>query len=165
MSLINIQADNVKSFISGDEITVLEQEIKKCHLCLKKGTGEGADFLGWMHLPSQTPEKLLNQIEERAHAIRKRADILICIGIGGSYLGTKAGIDFLKAQDLEGLEVKFIGHHIASESVCALLRNIGDRRICLNVISKYSRKVRSIFTICAKIAGKEESFSRFVRKS
>ena len=114
MSLINIQDDHVQSYVSEGELAALGSELEECQLSLERGTGKGADFLGWVRLPSRTSEAMLSQVEEHAQTIREKADILICIGIGGSYLGAQAGIEFLKHKTSNYLEVQFTGHHIDS---------------------------------------------------
>ena len=133
MPLIQVQDDNVKPFVSEGEKAALELEIEECERSLEDRTGEGSDFLGRLRLPSQTSQDEISRVEEAADEIREMADLLVCIGIGGSYLGAQAGIEFLNGGNFE---VHFAGHHIASDSLASIFKQIGDRRICLNVISK-----------------------------
>jgi glucose-6-phosphate isomerase len=105
---------------------------------LQKGTGLGSDFLGWLRLPEKVGGKELDSIQRMADDIRSKADVLICIGIGGSYLGSKAAIEFCSAsiEDLRTPRVLFAGHQVNSDYCTDLLRFIEDKKVCVNVISK-----------------------------
>ena len=95
MTTIRIESDNLKPFISDEEIDALQPEITRIHDQMERGEGAGSDFLGWYRLPSETPEELIDRIEESAGHIREDADCLIVIGIGGSYLGARAAVEFV----------------------------------------------------------------------
>lgn len=144
MSCIDLDYQNIKPFLSEDEIRALQPKIDKLHVDLEKGNGAGNNYLGWLPLPSQTSEELLAEIEHTAGRIKDRCDILICIGIGGSYLGTKAAIHFLnhsfhnqvERSQRDGAALYFAGHNISSDYLTDLLDLIKDRDVCLNVISK-----------------------------
>ena len=99
MPLLSIHDDNVKSFITSSQLIAFQPELERCHRVLEEGTGAGSDFLGWVRLPSKTSQGILNQIEELAQEIRESADIFVCIGIGGSYLGAQSAIEFLQDDD------------------------------------------------------------------
>lgn len=144
MSCIDLDYQNVKAFLSEDEIHSLQPEIDRLHVDLEKGQGAGNDYLGWLHLPSQTSEKFLTGIEQTATRIKDQCEVLICIGIGGSYLGTKAAVHFLNPtfhnqlgpEQRTGPALYFAGHNISSDYLTDLLDLIKDRDVCLNVISK-----------------------------
>jgi glucose-6-phosphate isomerase len=105
---------------------------------LADGNGPGNDFLGWLDLPGKTPDRLLVSINEKAQELRGKADVLICIGIGGSYLGARAAIDFLSPSfdDLRTPRVLFAGHTINSDYLADLLALVEDKEVAVNVISK-----------------------------
>ena len=87
---------NVKLDISkaGVEITAeMEAKAQAANALLHSGKGAGNDFLGWVHLPSSISEADLDAVEAVAAKLRAKADVVICIGIGGSYLGAKAVLE------------------------------------------------------------------------
>jgi len=144
MSAIKLSTDKLEPFIKGDEIQNMAGEIKDAAKLLQERKGPGSDFLGWLDLPSSTPEKLIDEVKETADEIRSRADAFISIGIGGSYLGAKAAIEFsrhsfsnqLVPAKRIGPEIYFAGHNISSDYLSDLMDIMEDRRVCLNVISK-----------------------------
>ncbi len=107
---------------------------------LLEGTGPGADFLGWRDLPEQYDREEYERIKTAAERIRRDCDVLVVVGIGGSYLGARAVISALTpAFPLPGEkspEIIFAGHQISSSYLGDLLAYIKDKRVCLNVISK-----------------------------
>jgi len=94
--------------------------------------GKGNDFLGWLDLPDQTPAHL-EHLKEIAEEIHQSGDLLVCIGIGGSYLGSKA---FIHALYGENYRVKFIGHHLSPLELHDLLNELEEKDFYINVISK-----------------------------
>lgn len=99
---------------------------------------EGSDFLGWVELPKNYPGEELNKIKKAAEDIRKKANYLVVIGIGGSYLGTKAVENSLKPYFEADNEFKLIyaGHHLSSTYLNELVKFLKDKEYCINVISK-----------------------------
>ena len=144
MTTIRIESDNLKPFISDEEINALQPEITRIHDQMERGEGAGSDFLGWYRLSSKTPEELIDRIEESAGHIREDADCLIVIGIGGSYLGARAAIEFvnhtfhnqLDGEKRKGPAIYFAGQNISSDYLADLIDITEKRRVCLNVISK-----------------------------
>lgn len=142
MPLISLNFENVKSFVSEKEILALQPEVDRLHQALEKGEGAGSDFLGWLHLPSSIANSCLQEIEQTASDIKKNFEVFVCIGIGGSYLGAKAAIEFLthtfhnQSKTKGAPEIYFAGNNIGSDYLSDLLDLIADRNVCLNVISK-----------------------------
>jgi len=95
MANLEIDISKTFNFINENEVFCLQDDVSSVHKALIEGTGKGNDYLGWMKLPSQTDERLISRIEEEALRIKDVADILIVIGIGGSYLGARAVIEAL----------------------------------------------------------------------
>lgn len=127
----------LSKFIIKSELDPIKEEIRDAHNMLEKGTGEGSDFLGWLHLPSSTKSDYLKKITSTANSIRKNSKVFIAIGIGGSYLGSKAGIDFLcPDQENSDCRVMFAGNSIDPYYLKNLLNAIKDKDITINVISK-----------------------------
>jgi glucose-6-phosphate isomerase len=105
---------------------------------LEKRSGPGSDFLGWLDLPKTLDPAIVGRVRETAEQIRKKADVLICIGIGGSYLGAKAAIEFSSTtfDDTRTPRVIFAGHTINSDYLTDLLALVKDKNVAVNVISK-----------------------------
>ncbi len=141
---LKLDTENIKSFVTDEEIARLQSDVDRHHQDLEAGQGKGAEFLGWLHLPSQTTPVQLKEIEHSATWIRENCDAFVSIGIGGSYLGTKAAIDFgshtfsnqLPLSARGGPEILFAGQNISSDYLHDLLQILEDKKVCLNVISK-----------------------------
>ena len=107
---------------------------------LKEGTGEGNDFLGWVKLPSETDAALLDSINATAARLRDNCDVVVVIGIGGSYLGAKAVIEGLSnsfaAYRHEGTPVLFAGQNIGEDYMAELQQFLADKKFGIIVISK-----------------------------
>ena len=108
---------------------------------LMAGTGKGNDFLGWLNLPENYDKKEFERIKNAAKRIKGMCDILIVIGIGGSYLGARAAIEFIKSPLYNNLkkdtpDIYFAGNNISTTQMNDLISICEGRDICINVISK-----------------------------
>ena len=110
---------------------------------LENGTGEGADFLGWLHLPSETPKSLLEKINKTAARLREKCEYVVCIGIGGSYLGAKAVISALSdnfadfyAPKTNTPKIVYAGQNISEEYTAELEKFLEGKKFGIIVISK-----------------------------
>ena len=105
---------------------------------LASGTGAGGDFLGWLDLPKTIDPSAVDAVIRKADEIRREADVLLCIGIGGSYLGAKAAIEYASPSfdDLRKPRVLFAGHQISSDYLHDLLILLEGKNVAVNVISK-----------------------------
>lgn len=137
--------DYSKAFnISAGELANMAGQVKDAHEKLTNKTGAGNDFLGWVNLPNEYDKAEYARIKAAAEKIQKTADVLIVIGIGGSYLGAKAAIDlftnsFYNMQDTADRktpQIFFAGNSISSTYLSDLYNLVKDKDICLNVISK-----------------------------
>ncbi len=141
---LELDTDPIRSFVTEQELAGLQPEVDRYHQDLEYGKGSGSEFLGWLHLPSQTTPDQLKEIEHSAAWIREHCEAFVSIGIGGSYLGAKAAIDFgghaflnqLSPAARGGPEMLFAGHHLSSDSLHDLLQILENKQVCLNVISK-----------------------------
>ena len=141
---LELDTENIKKFVADQEIENLQPQVDRCHQDLESGEGKGVEYLGWLHLPSQTSQKQLKEIENTAKWIRENCEAFVSVGIGGSYLGAKAAIDFgghafshqLTASGRGGPEILFAGQNISSDYLHGLLGILEDKQVCLNVISK-----------------------------
>ncbi|MED5352820.1 MAG: glucose-6-phosphate isomerase [Nitrospinota bacterium] len=140
MSRLSLDFNNLKTFISEKELEAISPKVLSCHEMLENGQGPGSHFLGWKN--PDISKTVLNEINEVAQSVRELCQVFIVIGVGGSYIGSQAGITFLKSSFpnqlcKEGLpEIYFSGHNISSDYHADLLELIEGRDVCLNVISK-----------------------------
>lgn len=115
----------------------VEKEVVKAHELLRSKKGPGNDFLGWLDLPLDYDKDEFARIKKAAEKIRKNSQVLLAIGIGGSYLGARSAIEMLKKYfNNEGCEVIFVGNQISSSYVRDLLEYLEDKDFSINVISK-----------------------------
>ena len=95
MKQITLNIDKVLGFITREQVFAQEAKVKECIATLHNGTGKGNDFLGWLHLPFSISEADINDIQITANKLRTQCEVVVVVGIGGSYLGAKAVIDAL----------------------------------------------------------------------
>ena len=138
-----MKLDLSNSGISEKEILKYKKEVLKAHTNLHEKQGAGSDFLGWVNLKIDVQE--LEKIKVAASKIRKQSDVLIVIGIGGSYLGSKAVIDAL-SHTFDPKNVIFAGNNMSSDYLNDLLDYIKDKDISLNVISKSGTTIEPALT-------------------
>jgi len=135
---ITVSTKYVEDFISKMQLSSLKKKVQSCHEMLHNKTGEGADFTGWVDLPASYDKEEFERIKVAAEKIRRQADVLVVIGIGGSYLGARAVIDMFRDpfRKTTKTEVIFLGQNISSEYMSSLLHYIIDKDVAVNVISK-----------------------------
>lgn len=138
-----MKLDLSNSGISEKEILKYKKEVLKAHTNLHEKQGAGSDFLGWVNLKLDVQE--LEKIKVAASKIRKQSDVLIVIGIGGSYLGSKAVIDAL-SHTFNPKNVIFAGNNMSSDYLNDLLDYIKDKDVSLNVISKSGTTIEPALT-------------------
>ena len=131
----------MKPFVKEDELSAIQSEINAAHKCLLDGNGEGNDFLGWIDLPNNYDKDEYTRIKAAAKKIQKSCDVFVVIGIGGSYLGARAVVEFLKSPVYNNLkkdtpDIYFSGCNISAQSMNELLSICEDKDVCINVISK-----------------------------
>ena len=89
----------LQGFVGAHEFEGVANEVKAAHKALHEGTGLGNDFIGWLNLPTDYDKEEFARIKAAAEKIKKDTDVFIVIGIGGSYLGARAAIEFLTSQN------------------------------------------------------------------
>ena len=168
MKTIRLNIDKALGVITRKQVDALEPEVKKGMDMLHRGTGRGHDFLGWLHLPSSIKEDELKEIETTAAKLRK-CKVVVVIGIGGSYLGTKAVVeainhsfDRLQKRPKNPLLV-YAGHHIGEDYLSELCEVLQDVRFGIINISKSGTTTepalafRVLKKLLEKNVGKKES--------
>lgn len=124
--------------VTLESIQELQAEATQALNTVLNGTGAGNDFLGWVNLPSETINSdLIDEITSVANVLRAECEAVVCIGIGGSYLGAKAVIEALKNQFAPTKpELLFAGHNIGEDYLAELMDYLADKRFGIIVISK-----------------------------
>ncbi len=139
---MELKTTGVKGFIKCDELKNMEPLLKTVNTELLSGNGAGNDFLGWLDLPVNYDKEEFARIEKAAKKIQSDSDVLVVIGIGGSYLGARAAIEFCKGQmynatrDEHIPEIYFVGNNISSSYINDVIKIIGQRDFSVNIISK-----------------------------
>ena len=108
----------------------------EAHRLLESRSGAGSEFTGWLELPQRVADGELKAILAAAQKIRRQGEVLLVVGIGGSYLGARAAIELLHTPERDGAEVLFLGNTLSPDAVHELTARLGDRDFCVNVISK-----------------------------
>lgn len=136
MSHIKLNITDAQGFISKN-IYSLQDEVNKIHEMIHHKTGLGNDFLGWLDLPKNYDKEEYSRMVKASEKIKNDSEVLVVIGIGGSYLGAKAGLEFLKEPfKKEAIEIIFAGHHMSGEYLNRLVHYLKDKSFSINVISK-----------------------------
>lgn len=138
---IYVDFQHMKEFIQYHEFTGIAPQVRIAHRMLHSGAGTGGEYTGWLHLPSDYDKAEFSRLQQAALQIQEDTDIFIVIGIGGSYLGARAAIEFLKSPYYNALqkqtpEIYFAGNSLSSASLTELLNICKGKRVSLNVISK-----------------------------
>ncbi len=143
MESIKINIQDVLGTVSAADIENLRPAATESLDKVERGTGAGNDFLGWVNLPSETTETLVSDIEKCAASLRENCDVVVAIGIGGSYLGAKAVIEALsdsfaayKPVSKGAPEVLFAGQNIGEDYLYELQQYLADKKFGIIVISK-----------------------------
>lgn len=140
--MLNVKLFQMQKFLTEPYEEALAPALKEAQVKLQTASGLGGDFTGWVHLPRDYDKEEFARIKAAAKKIQESSDVLVVIGIGGSYLGARAAIEFVRGQMYnsirpEGIpEVYFVGNNISSSYVNDVIQIIGDRDFSVNVISK-----------------------------
>ena len=144
MAKVTFDYSAAKNFISDAELEMMERIAEDAKKTLVEKTGAGNDFLGWIDLPVDYDKEEFARIQKAAEKIQNDSEVLLVIGIGGSYLGARAAIEFLRHSFYNNVtkevrktpEIYFVGNNISSTYIAHLLDVIGDRDFSINMISK-----------------------------
>ncbi len=176
METIKVNVKDVLQTVTGEQIQALDPEAASALEKLHKATGLGSDFLGWVNLPSETPESLVADIEAAAKELRDNCEYVVAIGIGGSYLGAKAVIEALgdsfsmlrEKGDSRRCNVLFAGQNIGEDYLNELQDFLKDKQFGIVVISKSGTTTEPAIAFrllkeqLEKQAGKAEAARRIV---
>ncbi|MCF8294661.1 MAG: glucose-6-phosphate isomerase [Bacteroidales bacterium] len=142
MKTIHVSTEHATAFVDIEELACNQRDVVRARNILYKQSGKGKEFLGWLHLPSSVQEEELAAIEQAAAFFKSHVDYVVVIGIGGSYLGTKAVVESLQPSfkaytpDSEWPHILYAGHHISEDYLSELSEFLQGKRFGIIVISK-----------------------------
>lgn len=168
---VKLNAKYLAPFLREHELKAIAPLVSAAHKNLTEKTGLGNDFLGWTELPENYDKEEFERIKAAAKRIQEKCDVLVVIGIGGSYLGARAAIELLKSPFYNNLkkdtpDIYFVGNNISPDYLNEVLSICEGRDICVNVISKSGTTTEPAlaFRIFKKLVedkyGKEEAKTR-----
>jgi len=141
---IKFDYSKLANFVNEHELEYMQEQVNAADAQLRKGTGVGSDFLGWINLPTNYDREEFARIKKAAEKIRGNSEILVVIGIGGSYLGARAAIDFLNnnfynllsTEKRRAPKIIYAGNSISASYLYDLVEYLEDKDFSINVISK-----------------------------
>ncbi|MCL2857548.1 MAG: glucose-6-phosphate isomerase [Oscillospiraceae bacterium] len=138
---LTLNTSYLADFISPHELEYIQPQVDAAHSLLHRKTGPGNDFLGWLDLAPAKDADEFTRLKESAVWIQQNADVLVVIGIGGSYLGARAAIDYLRSPNYNSLpkdtpDIIFVGNTLSPDALNEALLLCKGKRICVNIISK-----------------------------
>jgi len=144
MSKLSFDYSKAIGFLNQHELECMQSFVDAAHNMVHEKTGLGNDFLGWVNLPNDYDKAEFDRIKKAAEKVKSDSDVLLVIGIGGSYLGARAAIEMgshsfrnnLSKEDRKSPEIYFVGQNISSTYMMDLLDVIKDKDVSINVISK-----------------------------
>ncbi|WP_312468989.1 glucose-6-phosphate isomerase [Neobacillus sp.] len=144
MTHVRFDYSKALSFFGEHELTYLRDAVKVAHHSLHEKTGAGNDFLGWIELPTNYDKEEFSRIQKSAEKIKADSDVLLVIGIGGSYLGARAAIEMLQHSFYNALskekrktpQIIFVGNNISSSYMSDCIELLDGKDFSINVISK-----------------------------
>lgn len=171
---LTFSISNAKNFIQDHEMSYIKEGVECAKEKLLSRQGEGNDFLGWIDLPVAYDKEEFERIKKAANKIQKDSDVLLVIGIGGSYLGARAAIDFLHStfynsigkEERKTPEIYFCGNSMSGDYLNRIIKIIEGKDFSINVISKSGTTTESAIAfrvfkeILEKKYGKEEAAKR-----
>lgn len=174
MSKITFDYSKAAGFVSEEEMGYMSKLVDDAKEVLVSKSGAGNDFLGWIDLPVDYDKEEFDRIKKAAEKIQSDSEVLLVIGIGGSYLGARAAIEFLRhgfynniSKELRKTpEIYYVGNSISGSYVQGLIDVIGDRDFSVNIISKSGTTTepaiafRVFKEMLEKKYGKEEAAKR-----
>ena len=138
---IQLDVQHLSGFIDENEYTAVAPQVRTAHELLHTGKGLGSDFLGWLDLPVNYDKDEFARIQKAADRVRSNSSVFVVIGIGGSYLGARAAIEYLRSNNYNALpkdtpDIYFIGNGISPTSLNEILALCRGKDVSVNVISK-----------------------------
>ena len=137
MKKLKLDLSNTSKFLDEAILNETKEDVKKAYQTLVSKSGAGNDYVGWLDLPLDYDKEEFYRIQKAALKIKTQSQVLLAIGIGGSYLGAKSAIEMLNGYFQKGgVEVIFVGNQISSSYASELIDYLEDKDFSINVISK-----------------------------
>ena len=131
--MLKLDLSHLDGFVSQKQIAAMTDEVKAAHAKLYDSTAPGSDFTGWVRLPEAYNKEEFARILKAAEKIRSDSDVLVVIGIGGSYLGARTALEIFPSN---GPEICFVGCSLSPNEIKKVTDRIAGRNWSINVISK-----------------------------
>ena len=169
MKSISLNITKAASFLAEGAVKAYEPKVKAAQEALENGTCEGNDFLGWLHLPSSITPEFLDEIQAVANTLRKKCEVVVVAGIGGSYLGARAVIEGLGnsfawlVNDKKNPTILFAGNNIGEDYLFELTSFLKDKKFGVINISKSGTTTETALAFrllkkqCEEQRGKDEA--------
>lgn len=173
MTDIKVELSHIKGFVSENQLDTYKKKVADTFKTIYSRTGAGNDFLGWVNLPSSITADFIKDVKAKAEELRKKSEVFVVVGIGGSYLGARAVIEALSnhfAQMVETGSPKIIyaGHNMSEDYMNDLIKLLDKKDYSMTVISKSGTTTepavafRILKNHIEKKYGKEEARTRIV---
>ncbi|HEY8344867.1 MAG TPA: glucose-6-phosphate isomerase [Bacillota bacterium] len=138
---LTLDYSGAQKFFRSEELTYLEPKVEMAHKMLHERTGPGHDFLGWLEWPFRYDQAEFEGIKKAAARIHDQAEVLVVVGIGGSYLGARAAIELLSPAFTnsgrgKAPQILYAGNHLSAGYLSSLLDYLREKDFAVNVISK-----------------------------
>ena len=169
MKSISLDTTKAVQFLPKGAVEGFEAKVRAAQEALENGTCAGNDFLGWLHLPSETTEAFLDEVQACANTLRSKCDVVVVAGIGGSYLGARAVIESLGnsfswlVADGKNPAILFAGNNIGEDYLAELTDYLKTKRVGVINISKSGTTTETALTFrllkkqCEAQRGKAEA--------
>ena len=131
--MLKLDLSRLEGAVSQDQLNAMASEVEAAHAKLYDSAAPGSDFVGWVRLPENYDKDEFARIQKAAAKIRKDSDVLVVIGIAGSYLGARAALEVFPS---DGPEICFVGCSLSPNELQSVIKKIDDRNWSINVISK-----------------------------
>lgn len=173
MTDIKVELSHIKGFISENQLDTYKKKVAATFNTIYSRTGAGNDFLGWVNLPMSIKTDFIKDIKAKADELRKKSDVFVVIGIGGSYLGARTVIEalsnhFAQLVDTGSPKIIYAGHNMSEDYMHDLIKLLDEKDYSMTVISKSGTTTepavafRILKNHIEKKYGKEEARTRIV---
>ncbi len=173
MTDIKVELNHIKGFVSDNQLDAYKKQVSDTFNTIYSRSGAGNDFLGWVNLPSSITPGFIEDIKQKAEELRKKSEVFVVIGIGGSYLGARAVIEalsnhFAQLIDTGNPKIVYAGHNMSEDYMHDLIKLLDDKDYSMTVISKSGTTTepavafRILKNHIEKKYGKQEARTRIV---
>lgn len=170
---IKVETNHVRNFIVENQLDTYKKKVATTFKTIYSHNGAGSDFLGWVNLPSSITADFIKDVKTKAEELRKKSDVFVVVGIGGSYLGARAVIEalsnhFAQMVDTGNPKIIYAGHNMSEDYMSDLIKLLDNKEYSMTVISKSGTTTepavafRILKNHLEKKYGKEEARKRIV---